>query len=107
MFLKTVFTPEELEQVGYVNEKLDQLRSYASRYDAGEAIDHDELQAFVDDILDNVVPTAERLAMNSHQQEMQDTCVRICYPDDYKNHADINWTASCQSLKLNQKLRPH
>ena len=84
MFSKTEFTAEELKQVDHVNEKLDQLRSYASRYDNGEAIDHDELQGFVDDILDNVVPMAERLAMNSHQREMQDTCVRICYPDDYK-----------------------
>ena len=84
MFSKTEFTAEELKQVDYVNEKLDQLRSYASRYDKGEAIDHDELQAFVDDILDNVVPVAERLAMNSHQKELQDTCVRIGYPEDYE-----------------------
>ncbi|MBR4521518.1 MAG: hypothetical protein IKO58_00005, partial [Prevotella sp.] len=77
MFEKTDFTPEELKQVEYVNDKLNSLRSYAKRYDAGEKLDNDELQEVVNDILDNVVPVAERLAMNSHQREMQDTCVRI------------------------------
>ena len=84
MFEKTEFTPEELKQVDFVNDKLDFLRSYARRYDAGEKLDSEELQGVVDDILDNVVPIAERLAMNSHQKEMQDTCVRIGYPEDYE-----------------------
>jgi len=84
VFEKAKYTEEELKQVQYVKEKHKQLLSYASRYDAGETLNHDELQAVVDDILDNVVPVAERLAMHAHQQEMQDTCVRICYPEDYK-----------------------
>lgn len=60
MFEKTEFTPEELKQVEYVNDKLNSLRSYAKRYDAGEKLDNDELQEVVNDILDNVVPVAER-----------------------------------------------
>ena len=76
MFEKTEFTPEELKQVDYVNDKLDSLRSYAKRFDAGEELDSEETQKVVNDILDNVVPVAERLAMNSHQKEMQDTCVQ-------------------------------
>ena len=84
MFEKTEFTPEELKQVDYVNDKLNSLRSYARRFDAGEQLDSEETQKIVNDILDNVVPVAERLAMNSHQKEMQDTCVRIGYPEDYK-----------------------
>ncbi|MBQ0072971.1 MAG: bifunctional (p)ppGpp synthetase/guanosine-3',5'-bis(diphosphate) 3'-pyrophosphohydrolase [Prevotella sp.] len=83
MFVKTNFTQEELQQINTVNDTLDTLRNTASAYDKGEDINAETLQALIDDILENVAPLAERLGMHAEQKELQDTCIRIGYPEDY------------------------
>lgn len=83
MLIKTAFTEEELQQVKCVQEKLDTLRSYAAKFDAKESLDAQELQAFVDNVMEEVAPMAERLGMHHEQKELLDTSVRIAYPEDY------------------------
>ena len=83
-FVKTEFTAEEKMHVAEVLQQLEELRSYAKRFDAGESLNNDELQVFVGHILEDVVPKSERLGMHHEQNELQDTCVRIAYPDDYQ-----------------------
>ena len=100
MFTKTHYTEEELQEVTLVKEKLAHLRTYATQYDAGQEIDKKELNETVDDILDNVVPMAERLGLNQEQSELQDTCVRIAYPEDYAHLKQLlqDAEASCEMV---------
>lgn len=83
-FEKTEFTAEEKMQVTEVLQQLELLRDYARRFDAGECLNSEELHVFVGNILERVVPMSERLGMHHEQKELQDTCVRIAYPEDYK-----------------------
>lgn len=100
MFEKSSFTEEELKQVELVRIRLEKLRDYAAKFDKGEAIDNAELQAFLDDILENVAPLSERLGMHIEQKELQDTCVRIGYPEDYKKLKKLlqDAEASCEMV---------
>lgn len=100
MFIKDHYTEEEQRQAFLVKEKLDLLRTYAERFDNGEVIAHDEIQALVDDILDNIVPLSERLGLHAEQKEMQDTCVRIAYPEDYAKLKQLlqDAEASCEMV---------
>ncbi len=100
MFVKTPYTEEELCQVAKVHEKLELLRSYANLYDTRQPINNAELQFVVDDILENVVPMAERLGLYTEQSELQDTCVRILYPQDYSNLKRLlqDAEASCEMV---------
>lgn len=84
MFAKTEFTEEELQQMEVVKAKMAELDSYARRFDAGETLPQKLLQSLIDSVLDETVPMAERLGMHAEQTKMQDTCVRIGYPEDYK-----------------------
>lgn len=100
MFTKTHYTKEELCQISVLNKKLSLLRSYAARYDMGQPIDKVELQGVVDDILENVAPMAERLGLSHEQSELQDTCVRIGYPEDYAHLKQLlqEASASCEMV---------
>ena len=84
MFVKENFTAEEQQQMLAVKEQMDVLMGYARRYDNGEHLPKAELQGVIDGILNETVPLAERLGMYAEQTQMQDTCVRIGYPEDYK-----------------------
>ena len=84
MFVKENFTAEEQQQMLAVKEQMDVLMGYARRYDNGEQLPKTELQGVIDGILNETVPLAERLGMHAEQIRMQDTCVRIGYPEDYK-----------------------
>ena len=84
MFTKTDFTETELQQVEAVKARMAELESYARRFDAGETLPNKLLQGIIDSVLNETVPMAERLGMHAEQTMMQDTCVRIGYPEDYK-----------------------
>lgn len=100
MFSKTHYTEEELRQVACVRKRLDVLRTYANAYDNSAHFDEGELQSVVDDILEEVAPLAERLGLHAEQKEMQDTCVRIAYPDDYAHLKKLlqDAEASCEMV---------
>lgn len=84
MFVKENFTAEEQQQLRAVKDQMDVLMGYAQRYDNGEQLPEAELKGVIDGILNETVPLAERLGMHAEQTQMQDTCVRIGYPEDYK-----------------------
>lgn len=100
MIVKTHYTEAELAQVALVQKKLAELRTYADLYDRQEKNDAQELQRLVDDVLENAVPLAERLGLSREQSEMQDTCVRIAYPEDYAKLKQLlqEAEASCEMV---------
>lgn len=83
MIVKTHYTDAEVQEVMLVQSRLEILRSFAALYDEGAEYDRVELTKLVDDVLENIVPIAERLGLSREQSEMQETCVRIAFPEDY------------------------
>lgn len=100
MLVKTHYTDEELQQVELVQRKLKEVQSFAGLFDKGASYDERAMHALVDEVLENVVPLAERLGLNREQSEMQDTCVRIAYPEDYANLKKLlqEAEASCEMV---------
>lgn len=84
MFVKEKYSAEEQKQAEAVKQQMDVLMDYARRYDNGEQLPEAELSGVINSILEDTVPMAERLGMHAEQSLMQDTCVRIGFPDDYK-----------------------
>lgn len=88
-------TPTNLEeQLTEILNHLNQLESW----DASGVYGTDEVQQYVNDVLANWVPLAEEIGMHKEQTRMQNLCVKLGYPEDYRKLKKLlaDSEASCE-----------
>lgn len=71
---------QQQKQIDEILLRLNQLEAW----DAAGVTCTEEVQQYVNDVLENWVPIAEEIGMASQQSKMQNLCVKLGYPEDYK-----------------------
>lgn len=88
------YTTQYDEQIAEIIKHLKQLESW----DAAGISGTEEVLQYVNDVLKNWVPIAEEIGMAQEQAKMQNLCVKLGYPEDYRKLKKLlaDSEASCE-----------